>query len=293
MNDKDEDFLSEFFAESGTASVHSLSDMSAQDTVDKQVILAVRELYRVDEADNRSVQRAWEQIVQMGLPEQQSTVPLKIPGVFSQAAVPQTRKKTRRWRSNALAACIIALVLVGSMTSLLLVLAQKNGQQGVATHTPSPQGTQPLPPLGTHLERVALGMSSMDFLDLLKPDPDLFKGSFHKMLAFQSSTHGVMALFDSLTKAVQIVSWTPEMGTTAEGFTIGMSFNQFIQIYKQFTIVTIDAFNQQSTLFVKQPVFVALVTDRYNTALWAVFDKDQKAIELVIQANYVKDATNG
>lgn len=284
MNTSDENFWSEFLEESDETSAPLQAGFHLGDPASKRVIQAVRELYRIDEDDRLSVQRSWERIVHM----EQSSEPLAVPGTLARAEnVPLVPKRAFRQRPRVLVACTLALLLIGSMMSILYLVAQKGSQQGaLPTNTPLPgqrQGTPALLRLGTHLGKLALDMPVADVQALFKPSHPTDKGFAFGLNYQEYVDEGFMVFFDSSTKVKQIVTWSPSQGITLEGFALGMSLAQFTQIYHQGAVASLDIYKRTiSPVFMKGALFAVSVADTYGTTLWAIFDGHQKAIQLTL-----------
>lgn len=289
MTGKNEDFWQEML-EDGADGQHMASQL--QDQASQRAVQAVRDLYRIDEDDQQSVQRAWARLtqrVQATAVEQDVSVRLKTPEMgllFKRPGEGGKPTLQRRWA--LLVACITAFLLLGSFVSLLVVLPGQGARTG--TTAPTRQGTQITTQLGTHLGDIALGESLDDVVALLRPaQPDTKGIAFpdSKLISLKYTKIGVQIFYDSDSHVMQIAVWAPFNGATAEHFAPGMSFSQFTHIYPQAPLMQSDeiVFYQKTFLPFSQKIASgALVDDGHGTRLLVFFDANQVALLLVLQS---------
>ncbi|HET8841718.1 MAG TPA: hypothetical protein VFN35_09635, partial [Ktedonobacteraceae bacterium] len=239
-----------------------------------------------------------ERVLQRTLLEEQATLPTRALQA-TQAPVSPGKllhfpgNKKNRSRLTVLVAGFAALFLVGGlMGALLLNQHLKISASSTASPTqkisvdPTPQKSSDL--LGRYLGPVALGMTVSEVQNLMgngMSEKDMGK------FALRYDELGLEISFSMSTgQAYQIVAWGSFSGATAEGCRLGVTPDQFSQIYQSFaqsqTTVTIG--QEPFTIFSKFARAALIASDSQRTTLWALLDQEKKVSQFVLMAGAKK-----
>lgn len=275
-------------------SIHTDELYLMRDPASQRTIQAIHDLYRIDTADQQSVQRAWKRLIQRS----QETVSEQVftphmerseAGRILKRSDGMYRRRTSRRRWTLLAACLTAFVLLGSVVSLLTILPQGRSPQGahVGTTTPMQQRTQTPIQLGRDVGNVALGEMIEDINVLYKSSlPEKGISPMLNLPYLRYQKVGLQIVYSD-NHVIQIAVWPPFRGMTAEHFGPGMSFNQLTRTYPHFTpIKPLDlVLYQKSFPFLFPEINSGVsVDDGHGTILQVCFDANQVAMLLILQS---------
>lgn len=303
MNNQDERFWSEF------------SEDEAKDPANRRILAALQDVYRIDEDDQRSVQRVWTRFAaSMEQGQQQKQHISRFATLHEQSASfalvgakkPVQRNRTRR-HIDTLVALGIIFLLVGSMLGIIVLHnagSSKVGGHPTLVATPTLNTSAAPKRLGKTLEQFYLGMSIKNFLRKQQETPVCYSVALDSLQTYRCPVYDLYISFGPVPykasfqdktsfQVIRLVAWGKFSGKTAEGLSSGMSYDQFQALYQKFQIHIEPLYKFQANtltfpMLVGNPVMVAVVIDRYGTTLTVLFNSQLQVTEIVLQSGVFK-----
>lgn len=267
--------------------------MLDHDTINRQVMQELQDLYQINGDDKQSVQRVWQRLLQEKQAEKRLHQPFSQKKIL-RAITQYPLIKSRRHTSVSITVLVALLILIGS-TSIFSFFIQLNGKNQYASQkTSTAQENKHQQPylLGKSLGSYFLGMT----IDQLKQRKQpIAPGQFewdkqHNIYNFKGQD--VLITFENrneeaISAATQISIWSPSQEQTREGFQINMTYDTFMQLVHPFTFqrhAILPPTFPPFPLAIKTANFLISITDTNGTVLFVVFDQRNRATQIVLQA---------